>query len=444
MTARPRGLLALGVLCLGATLLPASPASAKTAPTAPDAAATTRAAVAPPPTVSATSYVVADADSGAVLAARAPHRPLPPASTLKALTALAVHPGLAPGTVYTATEDDERVEGSKAGMVEGGTYTARQLFLAMFLRSGNDAAHGLAELHGGVEATIADMNAEAERLQARNTTARTVEGLDAPGQTSSAYDLALIGRAVLAQPELVDYATTVTARFPGRMPKAGAKRAGFALWSQQDYVINYDGALGIKNGYTTQARNTMVAAAERDGHRVVVTLMGAGAGAWREAAALSDWYFSGGRRATPVAQLVDPLPPVEALALGAVEPAADSAPLAAAVAAAAVASTGPEGDGLLGRLAGWLLRTLAVLLALVVALRARVLVRRRLRARRRAAARVPTQLVVLPDTAAARAARVSPPSQSVRSPRPPQSQPAERLRPRTARSSTRPSTPSKA
>lgn len=341
-------------------------------------------AIAPPP-VTAVSYVVADADSGAVLAAKSPHRKLRPASTLKALTAVTLQPRLAAMQVYTASEVDERIEGSKAGMVSGGTYTAGQLFLAMFLRSGNDATHGLAMLHGGVQKTVADMNAEARRLQALDTHAVTPEGLDADGQISSAYDLALIGRAAIANPALVKYATTAHARFPGKVPVRGP-RPGFQLWSEQKYVMNYDGAIGLKNGYTSLARNTLVAAATRNGHTVLVTLMGGGSGTWREAVALSDWYFGGGLRAQPVGELVPPVDPTAPAATtadtgGADAAAGDAEHTTSAVTVASSAVTAPL-------LPDWLrlpLQLIAALAALVVALRTRVVLRTRRRHRRRAA-----------------------------------------------------------
>ncbi|RZS90283.1 D-alanyl-D-alanine carboxypeptidase (penicillin-binding protein 5/6) [Motilibacter rhizosphaerae] len=270
--------------------------------------------VAAPPVVPALSYVVADADTGAVLAAKAPHRALRPASTLKLLTALTLQPVLDPRATYRGTDADANVEGSRAGMVPGGTYTVTNLFQGMFLRSGNDTVHGLAVLHGGVTKTVADMNAEAARLQALDTHAVTPDGLDEDGQVSSAYDLALFGRAALRNPAIVSYATTTHARFPGGPRSYGHAHPAFQLWSEQRFVQHYPGALGLKNGYTSLARNTLVAAARRGGHTVVVTLMDDGAGAWRDAAKLADWYYAGGWHAAPVGQLVDPVQPAPAAA----------------------------------------------------------------------------------------------------------------------------------
>ncbi|NHC43933.1 D-alanyl-D-alanine carboxypeptidase family protein [Motilibacter aurantiacus] len=329
-----------------------------------------------PPKITAKAYVVADAETGEVLATKAPHKPLRPASTLKTLTALTLQPKLDEKTVYTASADDANIEGSKAGMVPGGTYTVEQMFQALFLNSGNDAAHGLATLNGGVAQTVAEMNALADSLQAHDTRAVSPEGLDEDGQVSSAYDLALFGRAALANPAIMEYAGTVQAPFPGRMVKKGKRRPTFQLWSHQKYVLNYDGALGIKNGWTTLAKNTIIAAAERNGRTVLVTLMGASQG-WQEAVQLSDWFFRHGGKAAPVGELVEPGAPT-----GAVEAAAPTlAPAPPAAAPAARAQVPGTGSGWLGKV----LAVLGVLWATVAALRLRVHYRRRQRRRRLAA-----------------------------------------------------------
>ncbi|NHC15534.1 D-alanyl-D-alanine carboxypeptidase family protein [Motilibacter deserti] len=333
-----------------------------------------------PPKITAKAYVVADADTGEVLATKAPHKRLRPASTLKTLTALTLQPKLAPQTVYTASADDANIEGSKAGMVPGGTYTVEQMFQALFLASGNDAAHGLATLNGGVAQTVAEMNALADHLQALDTHAVSPEGLDEDGQVSSAYDLALFGRAALANPAIMGYAQTVSTPFPGKMVKKGKRRPTFELWSHQKYVLNYDGALGIKNGWTTLARNTIIAAAERGGRTVIVTLLGAAQG-WQEAVQLSDWYFRHGAAAHAVGELVEPGAPAVEAAAPSVAPTLAPAPAPAPAARAQVTGSG---SGWLGTVLG----VLAVLWATVAGLRLRVLYRRRQRRRRLAQQRV--------------------------------------------------------
>src|SRR3954453_17730438 len=138
----------------------------------------------PLPRLTASSYVLADLDSGEILAAHNAHGRLRPASTLKVLTAITIMPRLAPDTVYTGRFEDANAEGSKVGIVPDATYTVHQLWQGLFLMSGNDAASALANAAGGVASTVAAMNATAKRLGALDTTARNPSGLDARGQFS--------------------------------------------------------------------------------------------------------------------------------------------------------------------------------------------------------------------------------------------------------------------
>jgi D-alanyl-D-alanine carboxypeptidase (penicillin-binding protein 5/6) len=261
-----------------------------------------------PPTTNAKSWVLADLDTGSVLAAQGAHLRLRPASTLKMLTALALLPQLDPGTVYTAGFDDANVIGSRVGIVPGATYTVDNLFDGLFLSSGNDAAHALAMAAGGLEPTLAAMNGLAAGLQALDTHAANTSGLDEDDQWSSAYDLALIARAGLAREDFRSYAAARRSTFPGEMPEAGsAERETFEIYNQNRLLGSYDGAIGVKTGYTSQARNTFVGAAVRDGRTLLVTLMNTRRGAADEAAALLDWGFAHADAVTPVGQLVEPL-----------------------------------------------------------------------------------------------------------------------------------------
>ncbi|MFF8093359.1 D-alanyl-D-alanine carboxypeptidase family protein [Streptomyces sp. NPDC016675] len=262
------------------------------------------------PDVSALSWVVADADSGDVLAAHDAHRRLPPASTLKTLFALTVLPAL-PGGIRHEVRGDELTGigpgSSLVGVVEGHTYQVSDLWNGVFLNSGNDAVHVLASLTGGWDATAARMQAEARALGARDTHVRSPDGYDAPGQVSSAYDLALFGRAGLRNPDFARYCAKVEAMFPGRNGDAYGIRNTNRLLTGEDGVEPYPGLIGIKNGYTSNAGNTLVAAARRDGRTLVVTVMnpqeGGGHAVYEEARSLLDWGFEASERVVPVGSL---------------------------------------------------------------------------------------------------------------------------------------------
>lgn len=246
------------------------------------------------------SWLVADLDSGGVLAALNAHTPLPPASTIKLLTALVALPVVDPDISYVATDADARVGGSRVGLVPEETYTWADLAHGLLLGSGNDTAHALAELAGGQQVAIDLMNAEAARLGAVNTRARTPHGLHEPGQVSSTYDLALVARAVLEDESLAALVQTRTYDFPGLDGDT------FQIQNQNRLLGRYAGTIGMKTGYTSESGHTLVAAAERDGVRLVATVLGADGRGEPVAEALLDWGFTVAGMVEPVGVLVTP------------------------------------------------------------------------------------------------------------------------------------------
>ncbi|PPS70147.1 D-alanyl-D-alanine carboxypeptidase [Streptomyces sp. 46] len=265
------------------------------------------------PEVSALSWLVADARSGEVLAAHNAHRRLPPASTLKTLFALTVLPGLPAGVRHTVREQELRGIGagsSLVGVAEGRSYRIADLWRGVFLNSGNDAVHVLAELNGGWRFTAERMQAKARSLGALDTHVVSPDGYDAPGQVSSAYDLAVFGRVGLRNPDFARYCATVEAAFPGDGTSSYPILNTNRLLSGARGVKPYPGLIGIKNGYTSKAGNTLVAAARRDGRTLVVTVMnpqdGGGSTVYEEARSLLDWGFRSAGKVEAVGSLGAP------------------------------------------------------------------------------------------------------------------------------------------
>lgn len=248
--------------------------------------AVVEAGVPPLPATTATSFIVADADTGDVLAALNAHQRLAPASTLKTLTALTLIPRLQPNQLVTAQRDAPSVDGTKAGIVAGTAYKVSDLFTAMLMMSANDAAVALADAYGGLGPTLDAMNAEAAYLNADDTVARTPNGLDAPGQSSSAYDLALIFRAGLHDAQFRHYLALKRAAFPA---PAGAT---FQIQTHDRLLNSYPGMVGGKNGYTVAAQASYVGAATRDGHTIIVAVMRDQPNFWAEVQSLFDWGFA--------------------------------------------------------------------------------------------------------------------------------------------------------
>jgi D-alanyl-D-alanine carboxypeptidase (penicillin-binding protein 5/6) len=288
-----------------------------------------------PPAVTATSWLVADLDSGAVLGGCGPHVHGTPASVQKLLLVATVLPKLDPEQMVKITARDLSIEpGSSAvGLLQGGKYSVKTLWLGLLLNSGNDAANTLARIGGGpkgLAGTVAAMNAEAKRLGAFQTHAVTPSGLDGPGQFTSAYDLALIARACFDHDDFKRYALTEHTQIPAQPPKT---KRGFQIQNENKLIYNYSGALGGKTGFTTLARHSYVGAAERGGRRLVVTLLGAEAypqRGWQQGAALLDWGFSVPEDAS-VGRLVPPAPAED-------EAPTDAQPMAAGTPAVRIAS----------------------------------------------------------------------------------------------------------
>ncbi|MEV6771454.1 D-alanyl-D-alanine carboxypeptidase family protein [Nocardia sp. NPDC051030] len=252
-----------------------------------------------PEGISATAWMVSDLDSGKVLLAKDPHGRYRPASTIKVLLADVALRKLDQNKVIVGTQDDANADGTRVGIGPGGRYTNRQLFQGLIMASGNDAAHAIATQLGGDEATVALMNARAKELHALDTRAATPSGLDGPGMSTSAYDLSLIFRDAMTLPLFAELIHTEQVDFPGfpANPKDPDDKdhPGFMIANDNHLLYEYDGALGGKTGYTDDARQTFVAAAQRNGHRLAVTLLKADVlpfRPWEQAAKLLDYAFA--------------------------------------------------------------------------------------------------------------------------------------------------------
>jgi len=256
-----------------------------------------------PKDISARGWVIADLDTGDVLAARNPHGRYPPASTLKWLTALTLLPKLDKHKRVVCSYADVDVDGTRVGLVQNGRYSVDLLFQAMLMASGNDAANTLARVAGSVPSTVAAMNATARSIQAYDTHAATPSGLDGPHQLTSAYDLALIGRADLARADFRKY----TAQKLGTIPAQGTKYHSFQFANDNKLLYNYPGAFGGKNGFTDAAHHSFIGAAKHGDRRLIVTMM---YGEHKpdnisaQAGRLLDWGFALPRTAAPVGSLV--------------------------------------------------------------------------------------------------------------------------------------------
>jgi D-alanyl-D-alanine carboxypeptidase (penicillin-binding protein 5/6) len=254
------------------------------------------------PRVPASAYVIADAKTGQVLAAKDAHGLFPPASTLKMLTAITLIPRLNPNATVLATRQAATTEENDVGLIAGHRYKVSDLFNALLLISANDAAVALTQATGSLSTGMALINAEAHHLQAYDVVAKQPNGLPASGQVTSAYDQALIARQALSMPAFMKYDSARSAQFPI------TPRRTVPLANQNTLLTGYPGGIGGKIGWTEAAEATYIGMARRNGTTLIVTVLHCTS--LKEITSgeqLLSWGFAMDGKVRPVGELVAPL-----------------------------------------------------------------------------------------------------------------------------------------
>lgn len=176
-----------------------------------------------------------------------------------------------------AAEDGSSIMGLQKGM----RMTVEELVWGLMFRSGNDAAIEIARVHGGEQTFVSLMNAKAAALGLKDTQFRNAHGLDAPGAYSTTFDMAQLGKALLANPTLA------------RMVRTKEHDTSWDSISMENgnwLLYVYPDAIGIKTGYTEEAGGTIVAAAERDGRVLIASIFDSADIFW-DSMRLFDWAF---------------------------------------------------------------------------------------------------------------------------------------------------------
>ena len=244
-------------------------------------------------TTSAKACVVTDLRTGRVLLAHNADAPLPMASTTKIMTALLALENATLDEPVTCGRNAFGVPGTSIYLSLGETLTMGEMLHGLMLASGNDAAVAIAEHVGGnVETFCRMMTERAASLGCTDTVFLTPHGLPCEGHHTTAADLATIARAAMQQPVFREIVSMQRATIP---------------WEGRDYdrVLNnknkllstYEGALGVKTGYTRAAGRCLVSAAERDGMAVLCVVLNC-ADWFNESARLMDMAFARWEAAT--------------------------------------------------------------------------------------------------------------------------------------------------
>ncbi len=240
-----------------------------------------------PPDVTAASWILYDETFDKVLAQHDADERRAMASTTKIMTALVALDLPSLNFPVTVSKRAADIGEAEAGLVEGEVLTMQQLLTAMLVRSGNDAAMAVAEgVAGSVEAFVDMMNAKAVALGLENTHFENPHGLDELGHYTTARDLLTMALVAMQNPLFAQLVRTQTVRLPNAPD--GTIRV---ISTTNQLLSTYDGAIGVKTGYTNAAGHVLVAAAERDGRTLYAVVMGS-TDSFADAAALLDYGFS--------------------------------------------------------------------------------------------------------------------------------------------------------
>ena len=257
----------------------------------------------PPPVITGYAATVVEEPCGAVLHRLNEHLRLPPASLVKIATALVTADHADPAQVVEVTVDGGELsvatDATIMGLKPGQLLSIRDLLYGLLLPSGNDAAIELAQqVSGSVAAFVDLMNQKVQQLGLTDTHFTNPHGLDDPGTYTSAYDMAMLGRELLHQPGLADIVQT-------RAYKPAWD--GAELRNLNRLLDVYQGSIGIKTGYTDQAGQTIVAAAERGGRRLIVSVLKS-TSLYQDATRLLEWAFRNTQPACTPANQAQTLP----------------------------------------------------------------------------------------------------------------------------------------
>ena len=236
------------------------------------------------PVLSAQAVVATDLDSGVALYEKEPDKPLLPASTTKIVTALVAMDYYSPNEVLRV--GNIKSEGQRMRLVVGEEITVDSLLRGLLIASANDAAEVLAQNYpGGKEMFISVMNEKASELNLDNTNFANPSGLDAVGHVSTARDLIRVSAHAMENPYFSEIVGTEKT-----LVESVDERFAHKLVNINELLGKIDGVLGVKTGWTEEARENLITYVERGGHRVMIAVLGS-QDRFGETEELIEWIF---------------------------------------------------------------------------------------------------------------------------------------------------------
>lgn len=237
------------------------------------------------PVLSAQAVLAIDADSGVTLFEKNADTPLLPASTTKIITALVAFDSYPLDTVLTVGKIN--VEGQKMGLFKGEKITVENLLYGLLVYSANDAAEVLADnFPGGREAFIEAMNNKAYELSLEKSSFYNPTGLDGNGHVTTAKDLIRVSRIAMQNPIFAQIVSTKE-----KIVKSVDEKNVYHLTNINELLGKVPGVMGIKTGWTENARENLVTYLERDNHKIYIAVL-ASQDRFGETKELIDWIFT--------------------------------------------------------------------------------------------------------------------------------------------------------
>jgi len=223
--------------------------------------------------------------NGAVLWVRQPARHLPPASLTKMMTALLVLEQNQPQSTLSVSTAATRETGTRLNLKAGERFQVQDLLAATLMYSANDACHALGDHVAGSEsAFVKMMNHRAQQLGLRGTHFQNACGHDAPDHYSTAQDLARLAHELLKHAQVLKITSqthTTISTWEGKH---------YEISNRNALIGRYEGALGLKTGYTAHAGKCLVAYAKRDEHEVLLVMLH-GSDRWWDTVDILDLAF---------------------------------------------------------------------------------------------------------------------------------------------------------
>ncbi len=244
-----------------------------------------------PPEIAAPCGVLMEKETGEILYQKNAHTAMAPASVTKVMTLLIVMEALDAGKIsmddmVTVSPNAASMGGSQVYLEPGEQMSMDDMLKATVIASGNDAATALAEhVAGSAEGFVSLMNERAKELGMNDTVFKNCTGLDVDGHVTSAYDIALMSRALIEHDEIKKYTTVWM---------DSLRDGAFQLANTNKLIRSYNGITGLKTGFTSTAKYCLSATAERDGMELIATVMGVATSPERfaSAASLLDYGFA--------------------------------------------------------------------------------------------------------------------------------------------------------